>query len=110
MDKYHGPSAPGVQLTSIGGSFGIKEWTPLGKNNINDSGSFKTTGPMLSNFKSHASGKASLSLGLSTFNRISRNLDNGGSFDIGVKSTAAFKLRNNNRKGFFSTSNTITIR
>ena len=98
-----------IKLTGLGGSFGVNKWTPSGKININDSGSFQHT-PMLSNYKSHVSGKASLSLGLSSFRNMSRNLGNGGSFDIGVKSTATFKLEQNGRKGFFSTSNTIKIK
>jgi len=102
-------AAPGIQLTGIGGSFGIKEWTSLGQTNINDSGSFEYT-PMLSKYNSYASGKASLTLGLSSFKRISRNLGEGGSFDIGINSTAAFGLQQNGKKRFFSTSNTITIK
>tara|TARA_R110000796_G_scaffold35017_1_gene89916 strand:+ start:1592 stop:2170 length:579 start_codon:yes stop_codon:yes gene_type:complete len=36
-------TAAPLKLTGLGGSFGINKWTPLGKSNVNDSGSFQYT-------------------------------------------------------------------
>ncbi|MEL4308793.1 RHS repeat domain-containing protein, partial [Joostella sp. CR20] len=104
-----GVSQP-IDITGVDGSFGLKEWTALGKRNVSDSGSFQSVST-LSNLQSHSSGAASLTIGLNTFNRISRNQFGGSSlFNLGIRSTATFRLPQNGRKGFFSTSNTVTIK
>jgi RHS repeat-associated protein len=101
--------APGVNLTGIGGNFGIKEWNATGNNNIISSSSFVPT-HTLSGSPSHASGRASLTLRLSFFRRQTHKIGRGGSLNLGVKSTSAFKLDYNGREGSFSTSNTIKIK
>ncbi len=100
--------APGVQLSAVGGNFGIQEWNATGNNNINSSSSFSPI-QTLSGASSHASGSASLTLGLSSFNNLTRKIERGGSMNLGVNSIATFNLQQNGRKGFFKTSNTIKI-
>ncbi len=99
--------APGVQLQSVGGNFGLEKWTPTGKNSVNNSDSFQYAGPMLSSKDSHASGKATSTISLSKFRSVTRQ---GLSFSIGVNSTAVFKLQQTGKTGVFDTSNTIKLK
>lgn len=68
--------APGMQITGVGGDFGVKSWTPTGFDFTSKSSPFKDfKGAMLSNAPFHATSDASLNLSLSTY----KNLTNTSS-------------------------------
>jgi hypothetical protein len=68
--------APGMQITGVGGNFGIKSWTPSGFDFTSKSSPFKSFGgAMLSNAPFHGTSDATLNLSLSTY----KNLTNTSS-------------------------------
>jgi len=73
VDLSTGTNAPGVQLQSIGGDFGIQKWTPLGKDISNPSSSFSSITPTLSNNPSNVSGRSTLKIGLPSYRLLSKN-------------------------------------
>lgn len=67
-------SAPGLQIDGVAGVFGIKEWTPTGKNFTSKSSPFQDINiPMLSNSPFHATSEATMTLGLKTFNNLTNS-------------------------------------
>ena len=68
--------APGMQITGVGGNFGIQQWTPTGLSLTSKSSPFQDfKGAMLSNAPFHATSDATLNLSLSTY----KNLTNTSS-------------------------------
>ncbi len=107
VDLSTGTNAPGVQLQSIGGDFGIQKWTPLGKDIANPSPSFSSITPTLSNNPSNVSGRSTLKLGLPYYRLLSKNFTRTPQSTVKVRSTATFKLQYNNRIGVFNTSSSF---
>jgi RHS repeat-associated protein len=68
--------APGMQITGVGGNFGIEGWTPTGLSLTSKSSPFQDyKGSMLSNAPFHGTSDATLNLSLSTY----KNLTNTSS-------------------------------
>ena len=89
-----GTGAPGLQLTHIGGNFGLKNWTPMGKINTTSSSSFGPLPyPTLSNNITHASGSATMQIPLSRYRTLSRNFSQSPNLNIGINSTAGFRMQ-----------------
>ncbi|EJL59334.1 RHS repeat-associated core domain protein-containing protein [Flavobacterium sp. CF136] len=82
-------SAPGREIQGVSGFFGIKEWTPMGRNFTFKSSPFQDhAGPMLSNSPYHATSDASMSMSLGTYSKFTNtNPPSSGlnlSFQTGV--------------------------
>ncbi|WP_370031897.1 SpvB/TcaC N-terminal domain-containing protein [Flavobacterium sp. 28YEA47A] len=80
--------APGIQTNGVSGSFGVKEWTPMGKKFTFESTPFKDIGtPMLSNAPSHATSEASLFVPLKAFSRLTNSSSLNLKFDTKANTT-----------------------
>ncbi|MGX1023606.1 hypothetical protein [Psychroflexus sp. MBR-150] len=89
-----GTSAPGLQLTHIGGNFGLKNWTPMGYINTTNSSNFDSLSyPTLSDNSTHTSGTATMHIPLGQYRIMSRNFSQAPNLNIGINSTAGFRMQ-----------------
>ncbi|OYQ51831.1 hypothetical protein CHX27_00135 [Flavobacterium aurantiibacter] len=99
--------APGIQIDGVAGFFGVKSWTPTGKNFIFESTPFKDIGmPMLSNAPYHATSEASLFVPLNSYRRLT-NSSSGVSSGLNLRfeTTAQTTNRASQDQIQFNTSN-----
>lgn len=67
-------AAPGTSIQNVSGYFGIKKWTPTGKDFIYTSSEFMDAPfQMLSKFPYHASGVATMNLSLGTYKKFTNS-------------------------------------
>jgi RHS repeat-associated protein len=95
--------APGTQIDNVSGFFGIKGWTPTGKNFTSKSSMFSEhNGSMLSNAPYHASGDATMSLSLPTYRKLTSN---STSLDLKFKTQVSTTNRQSGDSSIFNTNN-----
>ena len=97
-------SAPGTQIDNVSGFFGVKEWTPTGKNFTFKSSMFSEhNGQMLSNRPYHATSDATLQFSLSAYRRLTNNSSGGVNFSF--KTQVSTTNRQSGEREVFNTSN-----
>lgn len=89
-----GTGAPGIQFTNIGGDFGLKNWTPMGKVSTTSSTRFSPLPyPTLSNNETHATGTATMHIPLFQYKGLSRNFSQKPNLNLGIDSTAGYRMQ-----------------
>ncbi len=89
-----GTGAPGLQLTHVGGKFGLKKWSTRGKINTNNSSNFEPLSyPTISNNLTHTSGIATMHLSLFRYRVLSRNFSRQPILNLGINSTIGFRIQ-----------------
>jgi RHS repeat-associated protein len=97
-------SAPGTQINNVSGFFGVKEWTPTGKNFTFKSSMFtQHDGQMLSNRPYHATSDATLQFSLLAYKRLTSNSSGGLNFSF--KTQVSTKNRQSGESEVFNTNN-----
>ncbi|WP_395074841.1 hypothetical protein [Flavobacterium sp.] len=100
-------SAPGMQITGVGGNFGVKEWTPSGLSLISKSSPFQNfKGPMLSNFAFHATSDATMNVSLFSYKNLT-NTSSGQTTGLNLSFNTFVSTTNlsNESKKIFNTNN-----
>lgn len=93
-------AAAGINLERIGGNFGLKKWTPLGKNITKSSSSFEPLShPSLGTFgKTVPASSARLNLSMSEYKRASKNFTKAPTFNIGARASLRYRSQYTNMK------------